>query len=108
MVHPGRPPLLVDKPYCQPLNYPEYVKDSNPNVHVKVFKVAIRANSGIDDAKIVNMFSFTLRDIVFNWCNKYFRDYPDCTFAKLQLAFYKRYRNFLNDEQVYLQLKNMK
>jgi len=29
-------------------------------------------------------------------------DYLDCTFAKLQLAFCKRYRKVQNDEQVYL------
>jgi hypothetical protein len=40
------------------------VKDSNFDVHVRVFKVAIRANGETKNAKIVNMFSFTLRDIV--------------------------------------------
>jgi hypothetical protein len=34
-------------------------------------------------------------------------DYLDCIFAKLQLAFCKRYRKVHDDEQVYLQLKNM-
>jgi hypothetical protein len=59
------------------------VKDSNPNVHVRVFKVAMRANGETKDAKIINLFSFTFRDIVFNWCNNYMGDYPNCTFAKL-------------------------
>jgi len=35
-------------------------------------------------------------------------DYLDGTFAKLQLAFCKRYKKVHDDEQVYLQLKNMK
>jgi hypothetical protein len=35
-------------------------------------------------------------------------DYPDYTFTKLQLVFCKRYIKVQNDEQVYLQLKNMK
>jgi hypothetical protein len=35
-------------------------------------------------------------------------DYPYCTFAKLQLIFCKRYNKVLNDEQVYMQFKNMK
>jgi hypothetical protein len=43
-----------------------------------------------------------------DWCNNYLGDYPNCTFAKLQLAFCKRYIKDQNDEQVYLQLKNMK
>jgi hypothetical protein len=35
-------------------------------------------------------------------------DYLNYTFAELQLVFCKRYRKVQNDEQVYLQLKNMK
>jgi len=63
MVNLGKPPLRPNRPYCRPLNYLEYVKDSNPNVHVKVFKVAIRENSEIDD---VNMFNFTLKNTMFD------------------------------------------
>jgi hypothetical protein len=43
------------------------VKDSNPNVHVRVFKVDIRANGEIKDAKIINLFSCALRNIIFNY-----------------------------------------
>jgi hypothetical protein len=60
MVNPGRLPLPPNIPYRWPLNYLEYVKDFDPYAHVRVFKIAIRANSEIDDAKIVNLFSFTL------------------------------------------------
>ncbi len=48
-------------------------------------------NNEIDDAKIVNLFSFTFKDIMFDWCNNYIRDYPNCTFVELQLTFCKRY-----------------
>ncbi len=44
MVNLGKPPLPPNRPYRQPLNYLEYVKDSDPNAHVKAFKVAIIAN----------------------------------------------------------------
>jgi hypothetical protein len=37
MVNPSRPPLPPNKSYRQPLNYLEYVKDFDLNVHVKVF-----------------------------------------------------------------------
>ncbi len=84
------------------------MKDSDPNVHVRVFKVTIRPNGEIEDAKIVNMFSFTLKDIMSNYCNNYMGDYPNCTFAKLQLTLCKQFITFQNDEQVYLQLKSMK
>jgi hypothetical protein len=59
MVHLGRPPLPPNKPYCQPFNYLEYVKDYGLDVHVKVFKVAIRANSETNDVQIVNLFNLT-------------------------------------------------
>jgi hypothetical protein len=108
MVNPSMPPLPPNRPYHQPLNYPKYVKDFNPNAHVKVFKAAIKANNETNDAKNINLFSFTFRDIMSNWCNNYMRDYPNCIFVKLQLVFCKWYIKVHNDEQVYLQLKNMK
>jgi hypothetical protein len=33
----NKPPLPPNMPYHRPLNYLGYVKDSNPNVHVRVF-----------------------------------------------------------------------
>ncbi len=59
------------------------MKDSNPNAHAIVLKVTIKTNGETKDAEIVNLFSFTLRDIVSDWCNNYMGDYPNCTFAKL-------------------------
>ncbi len=53
------------------------MKDSGPDVHVKVFKVAIRINGETEDVYIVNLFSFTFKDIVFDWCNNYMGDYPN-------------------------------
>jgi hypothetical protein len=44
MVDPGRPPFPPNRPYRQPFNYPKYVKDLDPNVHVIVFKATIKAN----------------------------------------------------------------
>jgi hypothetical protein len=60
MVSPRKPPLPPNRPYRWPFNYPKYVKD----VHVKVFKAANRTNNETNDAKIINLFNFTLRDIV--------------------------------------------
>jgi len=65
-MNPSRSPLPPKRPYCQPLNYPEYVKDVDPNAHVKVFKVAIKTNGETNDAEIVNLFSFTLKDNASN------------------------------------------
>jgi hypothetical protein len=69
---------------------------------MSVFKATIKTNSETNDTKIVNLFSFTLGDIMSNYCNNYMGDYPDCTFAELQLVFCKRYIKVQNDEQVYL------
>jgi len=65
MMNPSRPPLPPNRPYYRPLNYLEYVKNSDPNAHVRVFKIAIKANNETNDVKIVNMFSFTLKDIIY-------------------------------------------
>jgi hypothetical protein len=83
MMNPGRPPLPPNKPYCRPLNYLEYVKNSNPYAHVRVFKTTIKANGEKEDVKLVNMFSFTLKDTMSNWCNNYMGDYLECIFVEL-------------------------
>jgi len=57
------------------------VKDSNPDVQVGVFKATIKINGETDNAEIINLSSFALRDIVSNWCNNYMGDYPYYTFA---------------------------
>jgi hypothetical protein len=64
MVHLGKPPLPPSKPYYQPLNYLEHVKDSDLDTHIKVFKANIRANNEMNDVEIINLFNFTFRNIV--------------------------------------------
>ncbi len=59
------------------------MKDFDPNAHVKVFKVAIKTNVEIKNAEIVNIFSFTFKDTISDWCNNYIGNYPEYTFAKL-------------------------
>jgi hypothetical protein len=66
MVNLSKPPLPPNRLYCQPLNYPRYVKDFDLDAHVKIFKVTIRANNEIDDVEIANLFSFTFRDTMSN------------------------------------------
>jgi len=36
MVNPSKPPLPLNRPYYRPLNCPEYVKDFDLDVHVKL------------------------------------------------------------------------
>ncbi len=49
MVNLGRQPLRPNRPYHWPFNYPKYVKDSDLDIHVRMFKVVIKANIEIDD-----------------------------------------------------------
>jgi hypothetical protein len=59
------------------------VKDFDLNAHVKFFKATVRVNGEIEDANIVNLFSFTFKDIMFDWCNNYMGDSPNCTSIEL-------------------------
>ncbi len=83
IMNSSKPPLPPNRPYRRPFNYLEYVKDSNPDAHVRVFKATIRSNGETNDAKIDNLFSFTFKDVVFDWYNNYMGDYLDYTFVKL-------------------------
>jgi hypothetical protein len=60
------------------------------------------------DEEIANLFKFTLRDNAFNWCNNYMWDNPNYKFANLEQALCRCYQKVQNDEQVYLQLNNLK
>jgi hypothetical protein len=44
------------------LQYPTYVKDTNQDAHIRVFKNAIKANGEIVEANIINLFGFSLKD----------------------------------------------
>jgi hypothetical protein len=60
----SRHATITTKLYCWLFNYLEYVKDFDLNVHVRVFKVSIIANSEGFDVKTINLFNFTLIDIM--------------------------------------------
>jgi hypothetical protein len=47
------------------LQYPTYVKDIDLDVHIRVFKKAIKANGETMEIDIINMFGFTLKDNIF-------------------------------------------
>jgi hypothetical protein len=66
------------------LQYPTYVKDIHPDAHIRVFKKAIKANGEMVEADIINLFSFTLRDNIFEWGENYVQDHPNHTFEKLE------------------------
>ncbi len=53
------------------LQYPIYVIDINPHVHIRVFKKAIKANGEVVEFDIINLFGFTLRDSISKWGENY-------------------------------------
>lgn len=59
------------------------MKDFDPNARVIIFKATIKVNGEIEDAKIVDLFSFTLRDNVSKWSNNCMGDYPNSIFVEL-------------------------
>ncbi len=54
--------IPYSKPFRKPLKYHSYKKNNNLNVHVWIFKVAIKVNGETIDKKITNLFNFMLKD----------------------------------------------
>ncbi len=90
------------------MNYLEYKKYFNSDAHVRVFKVAIKANDEMINEEIANLFNFILKNNPCDLCNNYVQDNPNYKFANLEQAFCRHYCTMQNDERVYLQLKNLK
>jgi hypothetical protein len=55
----------------KPLNYFEYKKDFDTNVHVRVFKAVIKVDSETMNQEIVNLFNLILKDNSLDKCNNY-------------------------------------
>jgi hypothetical protein len=73
-----------------------------------MFNSTIKTNVETSKKYIVNAFSYTLRDIAYDWCYNYILKFPDYIFLELTHAFCKRHQKTHNDEQIYMELKNMK
>jgi hypothetical protein len=81
-IPPWYQPLVVQlvlEPSTKP-QYPTYVKDTDPDVHIKIFKKAIKVNGETMEVDIINLFGFTFRDNIFEWGEKCVQDHPNCTF----------------------------
>jgi hypothetical protein len=81
-----QPPIvqLVTKPTTKlpymKLQYPTYVKDIDPDAHIKVLKKAIKTNGEIMEVDIINLFRFIFRDNIFEWGENYVQSHPNYTF----------------------------
>jgi hypothetical protein len=49
------------------LQYRTYVINTDPDVHIRVFKKAIKVNGETMEANIINLFGFTLKDSISKW-----------------------------------------
>ncbi len=66
------------------LQYQTYVKDTNSDVHIRVFKKAIKASGETMENNIINMFGFILRDNIYKWGKDYVQDHPNYLFEELE------------------------
>jgi len=104
---PWYPPIVVrfeptNKLPYQKLQYPTYVKDIDPDVHIRVFKKIIRGNGETMEADIINLFGFTLQDNISEWGENFVQDHPNCTFEELEQWFCNCFQNVKNEEEVYM------
>ncbi len=60
------------------------MKDNNLDVHIKVFKKAIRVNGETMEAEIINLIGFTLQNNISKWSEIFVQDHPNYTFDELE------------------------
>ncbi len=96
------------RPNMVALKYPNFFKNDNLDVHVKMFNFVIKANAETSEEYIINVFSYMLRNTTLDYCQNYMSKFFDYIFKKFTHAFCKHHRKTKNDEQIYMELKNMK
>jgi hypothetical protein len=75
------------------LQYPTYVKNINLDVHIKVFKKAIKANGETMEANVINLFCFTF---------KIFLNGEKILSKTIQIAFLKSWnKHFASDSKLF-------
>ncbi len=68
----------------------------------------IKTNVEPFEEYIINAFSYMLRDTTSDLCHNYMSEFPNYIFSELTHEFCKCHRKTQNDEQIYMELKNMK
>ncbi len=84
------------------LQYPTCVKDIDPDVHIEMFKKAIKTYGETMEFDIINLFTFTCMDSISEREENYVQDHPNYTFEKLEQAFCKQFKTMKNNEEVYM------
>jgi hypothetical protein len=73
-----------------------------------VFQAVVKANGETLEEYIINAFSYTLKKTTSNWCHNYMLEFFNYNFLKPIQAFCKHHQKTQNDEQIYMELKNIK
>jgi hypothetical protein len=96
------------KPNIIAFKYPNFKKDVDRDVHVKMFNFVVKENVETFEECVINTFSYTFRNTTLDLCHNYTLKFLDYIFSKLTHAFCKRHWKIQNDEQIYMELKNTK
>jgi len=68
-----------------------------------VFWKVIQVNDEKNDANIVNMFCFTLKDAILEWGENFMQS-PEMFFCRVKSSFCKQYQTMQTNNQVYMAL----
>jgi hypothetical protein len=83
------------------------MKDIDPDAHIIIFKKAFKANGETMGADIINLFGFTLQNNILERGGNFVQNHPNCRFDELEQSFCKCFWILKNDENVYMQLRNL-
>ncbi len=59
------------------------------------------------ETNIINLSGFTLRNNILEWGENFVQDHPNYIFEVLDQTFCKSFQTVKNDEEVYMQWKNL-
>ncbi len=74
------------------LKYPNFKKNVDPNVHVRMFNSIMKVNVTTSEKYIINVFNYTLKNMTLNWGHNYMSKFPNLTFLELTQTFCKRHQ----------------
>ncbi len=100
--------LIIDHKIDHYVKYLDFKNDVDLDVHVRMFNFVIKRNVETFEKYIINAFSYMLRDMTSDWCHNYMSKFPNFIFSELTQAFCKCHQKIQNNNQIYMELKNMK
>jgi len=74
------------------LKYPNFKKNADPNVHVRVFNSIMKVNVATSEKYIINAFNYMLKNMTLNWGHNYMSKFPNFTFLELTQTFCKHHQ----------------